>query len=248
MAHNSRWCQKQRSLRRAGGRGNGTNASTESTSGGDAQPYDVELEFENWSKGEFAAMLSKDKDFSVRSDPWATDSEPDSGPSTSGGNRVPGEVSSEAAAVLGKSGTRASFPVSPSETSGLADEAIKVEVPAQDHSGVGIEVLTLLSEVDKKKAFEKAQAKQTWWGTFVYETCSIALFIWGWLRTATFATFHFLVKQPGELFNLSWPSPGETVSTMGLVTGTIAVLLVLISTMDTGFTYVLASLVRRSAK
>src|SRR3569833_3879917 len=48
---------------------------------------------------------------------------------------------------------------------------------------------------------------------FVVCFCSIALFIWGWLRTATFATFHFLVKQPGELFNLSWPSPGETVST-----------------------------------
>lgn len=146
-------------------------ASLESTSGGDSEPFDVELEFEKWQKGELAAILSKDKEFSVRSDPWANDVEPDSDLSASGRDRVPGEVSSEAAAVLGKSGTRASFPVTPSEASGVADEAIKVEVPAQDHSGTGIEVLTLLSEVDKKKAFEKAQAKQTWWGAFVYETC-----------------------------------------------------------------------------
>jgi hypothetical protein len=174
--------------------GDSASASPESSNRRESEPSDVEEEFERWSRGQLASVLARDTEFSVdmgrsdpwdsdsdqdnsvdmrRSDPWDSDSDQEDTPSTSGRSNLPGEVSLEAASVLGGTKVGASFPVSSSalsaEMSGLTDEPIKVEVEAQDASQMGMNVLRLLAEMEKKKQAEKAQAKGMWLQSFTHE-------------------------------------------------------------------------------
>lgn len=185
---------RKRSTQRCGAEvGDSASASPESSNRRESEPSEVEEEFERWSRGQLASVLARDTEYSVdmgrsdpwdsdsdqensvdmrRSDPWDSDSDQEATPSTSGRSN-PGEVSLEAASVLGGTKVGASFPVSSSalsaEMSGLTDEPIKVEVEAQDASQMGMNVLRLLAEMEKKKQAEKAQAKELWLQSFIHE-------------------------------------------------------------------------------